>query len=345
MTQRTLTFEEADRLFQKLFEDGPVMGPCERRGRPGSHHFDWLEGPEQLSLSYTTTTLPPKKAFFPPEQELFRFDLTPPLKIEGSLDDTPFTLVGVHPCDLQALDQLDAAYGAEPAEACWAANRARARVIGVDCKPDEYCFCTSVGSNDSRGSCDLFLTPIERGYLVEVRTPAGEEMLAPCADEDPTDRDLEDARRWAEEKVEMVSASLDASVEELAEILEAGGLKEVWEAVAERCYSCGSCNISCPNCFCFNVKDEFELDLTTGRRVRTWDSCQLHDFALVAGGHNFRQHRWQRVQHRWHRKFLYLYRRFGTPYCTGCGRCSRACPADISIVDVSNEIIHTARKD
>ena len=42
-----------------------------------------------------------------------------------------------------------------------------ARVIGVDCMPDEYCFCTSAQSCYSRG-CDLFLTPIERGYFVEV---------------------------------------------------------------------------------------------------------------------------------------------------------------------------------
>ena len=344
MTQRTLTSDEADELFRRLFDYGPVMGPYERRRQQGSYHFGWLQSPEELVLDYTFTTLPPKEAFFPPRQVLFEFKLTEPPQFDEQFDDTPFTLVGVHPCDLRALDQLDAAYGAEPAEACWAANRARARVIGVDCMPDEYCFCTSLGVNNARGSCDLFLTRIERGYLVEVHTEAGEEMLAHCAHEEPTADDLRDAERWREEKVERVTASLDAPVEQLADVLEAGGLSEVWHEIAERCYSCGSCNITCPTCFCFDVKDEFELGLESGARVRTWDSCQLHDFALVAGGHNFRRLRWQRVRHRWQRKFLYLYRKFGTPYCTGCGRCSRACTADINMVDVSNQLIHHAAR-
>jgi len=345
MTQRSLTVDEADRLFRSLFDYGPVMGPHERRRQQGSYHFGWLQGPEELALDYTSTTLPPKKAFFPPRQVLFEFKLTEPPQFEEQFDATPFTLVGVHPCDLQALDQLDAAYSAEPAEASWPANRARARVIGVDCMPDDYCFCTSLGANNARGSCDLFLTRTERGYLVEVHTEVGEEMLSACAHEDPTDDDLRDAERWREEKVERVTASLDASVEELADVLEAGGLNDVWHEIAERCYSCGSCNTTCPTCFCFDVKDEFELGLEGGTRVRTWDSCQLHDFALVAGGHNFRRLRWERVKHRWHRKFLYLYREFGAAYCTGCGRCSRACTADINIVDVSNQLIDHAGRE
>jgi len=90
--------------------------------------------------------------------------------------------------------------------------------------------------------------------------------------------------------------------------------------------------------------DCIDDNLTQGFRKRTWDSCQLPDFALVAGGHNFRGDRWQRVRHRWQRKYLYLYRQFGRAYCTGCGRCSRACTADINIVDVTNRLIAEGRK-
>lgn len=346
MTERTLTTEQADGFFARLFEYGPVMGPHERHRQQGSYHFGWLQGPEELVLDYTSTTLPPKKAFFPPRQVLFHFELSEPFEIKPDLDTTPFTLVGVHPCDLQALDQLDAAYGAEPAEAVWAANRKRARVIGVDCVPDGYCFCTSLGTEQARGSCDLFLTRVGRGFLVEVHSPVGEEMLAGSETEEPTAEDLAEAQRRREEKAAAITMKLDGSVEELSRVLEGGGLSEVWHEISERCYSCGSCNTTCPNCFCFDVKDEFEVGLTGGTRVRTWDSCQLRNFALVAGGHNFRRLRWQRVRHRWHRKFLYLYRKFGTPYCTGCGRCSRACTADINIVDVSNQLLqHAARKD
>jgi sulfhydrogenase subunit beta (sulfur reductase) len=122
-------------------------------------------------------------------------------------------------------------------------------------------------------------------------------------------------------------------------------LTPVWKEIAERCYSCGSCNTTCPTCFCFDMVDDIDPEMKGGVRYRTWDSCQLLDFAVVAGGHNFRGERWQRVKHRWQRKFLYLYRQFGRPYCTGCGRCSRACTADINIVDVSNRLIAFGGKE
>src|SRR4030065_426373 len=113
--------------------------------------------------------------------------------------------------------------------------------------------------------------------------------------------------------------------------------------VSYRSHTCGSCTPTCPPCFCFDMADELELNMKRGIRRRTWDSCQLLEFALIAGPHNFREDRWQRVRHRWHRKFLYLFRKYGRPYCTGCGRCSRACIADINIVDVSNQLIHYSR--
>ncbi|MEA3401616.1 MAG: 4Fe-4S dicluster domain-containing protein [Armatimonadota bacterium] len=214
----------------------------------------------------------------------------------------------------------------------------------MDCTPDEYCFCTSVGSCHSRAGADLFLTPIQRGYLVEVLTPDGEQMLRVADVEEAADEDRRQARQWREDKEARMVAALDASPAELADMLEGATFDEIWQDIASRCYSCGSCNTTCPTCFCFDINDEFDLGLTAGRRVRTWDSCQLAEFALVAGGYNFRRLRWQRVRHRWHRKFLYLYRDFGRPYCTGCGRCSRACTADINIVDVTNRIIADARQ-
>ncbi len=330
-------------FFGRLIEEGPVMGPRERISQPGFVMFDWLDSAEQLRLEYTTTTIPPKKAFFPPRQPLFEFELSEPPKITTVQEFSAFTLVGVHPCDLAALEMLDDAYAQEPAEACWPASRARARVIGVDCLPDEYCFCFGIGTCYSREGADLFLTPIDEGYLVEVLTEAGGDMLRLSDVEDADDADHEQAAAFRRTKSERMTASIDASPAEFADILEEGDFGELWREVASRCYSCGSCNTTCPTCFCFDIKDEFDLGLTGGRRIRSWDSCQLQEFALVAGGHNFRRIRWQRVRHRWHRKFLYLFRDFGRPYCTGCGRCSRACTADINIVDVSNEIIGRAR--
>jgi sulfhydrogenase subunit beta (sulfur reductase) len=339
MEQRVILQEAFDHLLAKWLETTPVIGPRERLDQPGFYLFDRLDNPEDFAPDYVTTTIPPKMAFFPPVQTLFSFSPGNPPILKQEEDNEPFVLLGVHPCDLAAIDALDHAYSVFPSDPMWAFNRKRAVIIGIDCLPDEYCFCESMGTCFSREACDLFLTRASEGYVVEVLTPAGDALLDKKSTRKPGARDLEEVQTCHRAKTDQMSASLNTSVADFADILSHDRLGKVWHEVAERCYSCGSCNTTCPACFCFRIDDDFDLHLAKGVRRRSWDSCQLFEFAHLAGSHNFRSDRWQRVRHRWHRKFLYLYKQFGRPYCTGCGRCSRACTADINIVDVSNQLI------
>lgn len=332
-------------FIEKLMQKYPVMGPRERSDQPGFYRFDWLETPRDFIPDYTTTTIPPKKAFFPPHETLFRFELESTPKLAMVQEDFPFVLAGVHPCDLAALAALDTAYLYPPLEVRWRENRKRGIIIGIDCRPDEYCFCTSLGTCDERSSCDLFFTKIDNDYLVEILTRKGEKLLIGLQTRRAREKHLQQAERRLRQKKDAISIRFNDTFVRLAGILDKGGLMDVWKETARRCFSCGSCNTTCPTCFCFNMHDEFDLTLKSGRRYRTWDSCQLLEFALIAGGENMRAERWQRVRHRWHRKFLYLYRKFGVPFCTGCGRCSRACTADIHIVDVTNRIIEVAKQE
>jgi len=331
-------------LMDHLMKHRSVMGPRERPDQPGFHYFDWVEDPSDLTMGYTTTTLPPKKAFFPPNEIILTFTLGDPPEVRDSREEDPFVLVGVHPCDLSAIDALDRACGAPPPDRRWQHQRARAAIIGVDCLPDAYCFCEPLGISQVRRPCDLFLTPITRGYFVETCSPTGEDILKTAVSSEAGAEDLRDALDWHERKRNAFTTHLDTDAGELADILEMGDFREIWEEIASRCYSCGSCNTTCPACFCFNMEDDLDWNLNSGVRRRSWDSCQLLEFAKVAGEHNFRGERWERVRHRWHRKFLYLYRKFGRPYCTGCGRCSRACTADINILDETNRIVSLFRK-
>ena len=150
--------------------------------------------------------------------------------------------------------------------------------------------------------------------------------------------DLANAKAWRQEKTNTVTRRLETNVSQLPDILNRCYESEVWEETASRCYSCGTCTIVCPTCICFDVNDELNLPLSSGERSRQWDSCQYLDFALVAGPHNFRGERTSRTRHRWLRKFAFLYRDYGRPFCTGCGRCTQACTANISLTDVLNEV-------
>ena len=62
----------------------------------------------------------------------------------------------------------------------------------------------------------------------------------------------------------------------------------VWEKWGGKCFSCGSCAMVCPTCYCYGVSEQVSMDFTRGAKVKQLYSCNLVDFAVVAGGHNFR---------------------------------------------------------
>ena len=114
-------------------------------------------------------------------------------------------------------------------------------------------------------------------------------------------------------------------------IMELSWDNPLWEELGEKCLSCGACTIVCPTCPCFNVFDEINLKQTEGRRIRQWDSCMFREYSMVAGGHNFRESRAERLKLRFTHKLQAFVGKFGEPACVGCGRCIDTCPVDIDI--------------
>lgn len=332
-------------LLGRICATGRLMAPI-RRGK-NSFDFDWVSDPAKVVFDYVRTVMPPKKAVWPTRDTLLELDLTDQ-QAGPVLDERPFVLFGIHACDLKGINQLDWAMGQRHGvpDPHYLARRRAATIVGMESMPDEYCFCTSVGSCETREGADLFLTPIGASYFVEVLSEKGEALVkqAPGLRE-ATGDDAAAAKAFVAGKKQSTTLKINAEMAELPDLLEPRYDTEVFASTALRCYSCGTCTNVCPTCFCFDVDDQVDLLLQGGTRQRTYDSCQFQDFAIVAGGHNFRGERTDRVRHRWFRKFVYLLREHGTPFCIGCGRCSTACTANISLVDVLNSVIGEARKE
>ncbi len=340
MVSVVLTKEQAKLFWERLVQQRRVMGPKEKE--PGYHVFDWIEDAKELALDYVTTLLPPKKAFFPTRDVLMQFECengSAP-KVTPVLDNEPFVLLGVHPCDLEGIAQLDWAFSQTVVDPHWRARRDAATVIGMNCVPDKSCFCASLGTCSPANSYDLFMTAIGTGFFVEIATDKGRQLLELFAEtRAPEPKDFADLQAFWEKKEGCNTRKLNTPSYALPLLLDASVESSVWKEAADKCFSCGSCTNVCPTCFCFDVNDELALDLKSGDRVRQWDSCQYVDFAKVAGGHNFRNGRLERTRHRWYRKFYYLMARYGRPFCVGCGRCTRACPAGIGLVEVLNQLV------
>jgi sulfhydrogenase subunit beta (sulfur reductase) len=176
-------------------------------------------------------------------------------------------------------------------------------------------------------------------YIFDVKTEAGQKLIEYAKDLfTPGNNEPQKEINTALSELKAQLHNPISDFEKLPEHLDASYECEMWTRLGKRCFGCGSCTMVCPTCFCFDVHDEVDLNLANGARVRTWDSCQLVDFALVAGGHNFRPTIASRVRFRIYHKFRIEPDQINQIGCVGCGRCTRTCPADIDMVELLTDL-------
>lgn len=358
LTAGTLShhFEQGGRMSLKIIEKGAmaafvsgvmgqyrVVGPqVKDRQADGREQFAFgpITDPDQLRLDYNTTILPPKKHLLPQEEVLFTFR-TEDLSATPALEAHPQVILGVHTCDIHAMKLLDAVFATGQKDEHYLSRRESTLIVGIEClKPcDEHSFCKSMNTLTASDGFDLHLTDLGDVYAVEVGTPAGAKLLQDyCQVTEGSEAALERLNQVLSEKWPRFSYRLDFDGNELPSLMALSYKDPLWEELGARCLACGSCNIVCPTCYCFNVCDNVSLDGKTGERARVWDSCQLDEFARVATGENFRHKRSQRQRHRFFRKGKYIPDMHSELGCVGCGRCARACLVDITPVSVWNAL-------
>lgn len=346
MLPRILPKDKFPAFVKYLMSQGRVAAPV---AKGQSFAFAVLEDGDDVQrvrMDYDVTILPPKKYLLPVRETLLKFSGPTPDKAQQDFAAEPTIVLGVHPYDLHGLCTIDSALLTEPADPYYKARRTAARIIGLNISQyaNEHQFMADMGTLDPPEKCyDLFMTDLGDRYYVEVGTQEGSELLegSELADKagpkDHKARQDFDARKAAG-----FTKKLPYNVRYLPELLDASYDSLLWDAVSRRCFSCGSCTNVCPTCYCFDVQDELNLDAVSGERRRTWDSCQVKEFAAIAGGENFREHRSSRLRHRMFRKGKFIMERTGRSGCVGCGRCSKHCVASISILEAFQQIADEA---
>ena len=323
-------------LVSGLIKDLAVFGTVKKDGFPA---WARLSDGGELELFQTPTHLSAKEFFFPQRETLLRFNRRE-CTHEPVIEASEQVVIGLHSCDIHAVALMDRVFAFGTPDVNYLARRERTVIIGADCFPDKYCFCSSVGTRDADTGFDLFLHKLKKGVLVRVGSKRGADLLDRYTNARlATLAELKEKETREAERASSFTTTLDAPASALPEIYAGSDESPVWDRIGAVCYGCGSCNNVCPTCYCFDIKDEVKANLVDGERVRVWDACTLEDFAKVAGGHNFRKTRGARLRHRFNRKFRYLSDRFGGLFCVGCGRCSRTCLVNINIAGVTNELI------
>lgn len=331
MTLQTLEKENLQAFLKNLMSSMEVVGVKEKL--EGKYEFAPLESPAELRLDYDVTILPPKKYLLPPRETIFHFQIEPNVKCTPVFAREPRAIVGIHPYDLKAINQLDRIFANGYMDEHYLERRRNTILIGVDIKKaSPHAFCKSMNSALAREGFDLWLTDIGEKFVITVGTEKGEEILKKNGPVRPATKDEVAKKKEIQEKIPYLFSlnTITTPYEELPKLLAEHEESKLFAELAEKCLSCGSCNLVCPTCYCFDVQDDLALNLVAGERFRLGDGCLLSGFALVATGENFRKDRAERIKHRIFRKGKYIYEKYGEHGCVGCGRCASACLPDIA---------------
>jgi NAD(P)H-flavin reductase/formate hydrogenlyase subunit 6/NADH:ubiquinone oxidoreductase subunit I len=296
--------------------------------------FGPLESASELRLDYDVTLLPPKKYFFPQRETLVTYDVANGFFAKDPADFKPTVIIGVHPYDIVALLHMDEIFRETKSDPYYFEKRKSSIIIGVNMQNmSKWCFAPQMGCATTEYGYDLMLTDLGNRYAINIGSQKGEALLDKYAKNvtDARARDIQLVGQKKREAVGMSQQKFDFEPELIPELLSKSyGESSFWEKHAEACLACGSCVLVCPTCYCFDVRENPDLSLKEGERIRTWDGCLLEDFAKIGSGENFRPTRPTRYRHRYFKKGKYLFDRFGFVSCVGCGRCSSNCLPDIA---------------
>jgi sulfhydrogenase subunit beta (sulfur reductase) len=322
-----------ENFLEFLMNKSTLVAP-HRRGE-NSFSYAQVSNVADVVFDYPRTIQPLKKFFLPPREVLLNFDTNTNTFTEPEIKSGKKIFFGIHSYEMQAIDRLDYSFKEGQPEYNYLQRRENALFIGISYSLDEWHFSKAVGIEiEKLDGFSLYLEPVENGFLVFEVDAEGKTLL-----DDFDSGYVVDAPLNLEIQEKHFQSKIKYHYNRLPQVFEYVYSSNVWDSVAERCLGCGTCNLLCPTCYCFDVRDEMELDMTSGKRERFWDGCMLNEFAEVAGDENFREKISQRTRHRLHRKFKYLPKDSGELHCVGCGRCSKYCPAEINIVEIINNLI------
>lgn len=319
--------------LNKLNDAAEVFVPMQKGEQ--SAYYPWKsfkDGQDELMLEALNVYQSPKNAVFPQTEKMYG------IKTEGvkiNIDKTyedphPTIIFGARACDVKGIRALDDVFLTKGyVDSFYNARRSANTIIANACyEPGPNCFCNAMDVNpiDPEGA-DVILRDTGDAYVWESKSEKGEAVTKLIADL------LEEKEvKLPEAKPFKQNVDYSGVAEKLKSMFE----HPLWDKLSEPCINCGACTYVCPSCHCFDI--QVKMWGEEGYRFRTWDSCMYEEYTREAGGGNPRGAAKQRFRQRFLHKLQFFTERYGTPLCTGCGRCIIVCPTKINIVKIIDAV-------
>ena len=330
-----------DRLVKSLSKTYKIFAPV----KSDNNRFYKKIGEDGLGdsvIGEIRAVEPIKSFYFPARTKIAEYFSS---KEDSDAKEKPIAIIGAKSCDLVSFKVMDYVYSQEPfRDPLYVSKREEGLIISSDCTCyGETCFCVAIGIMPyPTEGFDINLSELEGGYVAESGSLKGEKIikeyfkLFQAANPHIEKRDS-NRKKLKEDLLEHVKKSRIPPKDSIQPAFKGKFDSGLWEEVAKTCVECGACNMICPACHCFILMDQKKEN--GFERLRMWDSCLLMSFARVAGGANPRKLLAQRMRNRFDKKFNFFPDTIGRFGCTGCGRCTEACPGKIDIRKVLSSFV------
>lgn len=341
MLFKILGKDEFRGLVDIVLESNEIIAPkrigTDAGGEP-IHQFLPIDSFDEMDLGYRTTEYSAKTYFLPYRENLCSFSLEDgDWRQEIAYRIQPRAIIGLHAHDVNALVKLDKVFirGRFPSP-YYVSRRKNTFVVGIDHLPLQDEFSQSMGADIAMHGFDLFLTDLGDRYFVAIASDRGFNLLNRVKVAEVSDDDTNAYKEVRSRILQGFQTRID--VRNLPNLLDLEFTSEVWKHWGKKCLSCGSCAMVCPTCYCYGVVEEVTMDFARATKIKQLYSCNLLDFAAVAGGHNFRPDQETRLKYRYYHQHRGFMEDYDEPKCVGCNRCGRVCLAGINPAAVITDL-------
>lgn len=328
-----LSFQEVNTLFEDLKKEYKIYAPkrFKKQGRYSDTDiikYDEVSTVEEIEFK-EKSHYPVKEVITPITQTLYYF--TEDEFRESSIGHNKKILIFARPCDINAQRRQDMIYlrNGNFEDTFYKRIRERVKFICIECVDGfDTCFCVSMNSNKT-DDYSLAVRFNESSLLFDVKDKDFSKFF-----NDKTEEEFE--LNFIEENEAKVTIPEINDKEILIKLKN----HPMWDEYNKRCLGCGSCTIACSTCSCYTTRDIVYDSLgKIGERRRVQASCHIDGFDEMAGGHNFRTTKADKMRYKVLHKIHDYKAQFGDEHmCVGCGRCTDRCPEHISITATINKV-------
>ncbi|MDU3676862.1 MAG: anaerobic sulfite reductase subunit AsrA [Clostridium sp.] len=328
-----LSFQEVNTLFEDLKKEYKIYAPkrFKKQGRYSDTDiikYDEVSTVEEIEFK-EKSHYPVKEVITPITQTLYYF--TEDEFRESSIGHNKKILIFARPCDINAQRRQDMIYlhNGNFEDTFYKRIRERVKFICIECVDGfDTCFCVSMNSNKT-DDYSLAVRFNESSLLFDVKDKEFSKFF-----NDKKEEEFE--LKFIEENEAKVTIPEINDKEVLIKLKN----HPMWNEYNKRCLGCGSCTIACSTCSCYTTRDIVYDSLgKIGERRRVQASCHIDGFDEMAGGHNFRTTKADKMRYKVLHKIHDYKAQFGDEHmCVGCGRCTDRCPEHISITATINKV-------